>query len=220
MITTTITSADMSLRDAIVRQLEWEPGVDASMIGVTAQDGVATLSGYVDTYAAKLAAERAARRVYGVKAIANELEVRLSHERIDPDIARDALDALKNHVDVPPGIGVTVREGHITLTGSVEWMFQKLAAERAVKYMRGVRGVFNQISITPRISPKDVQKRITEALHRHADLDARRIQVEAEGGRVVLTGNVRSWREKDDAVLAAWAAPGVTAVESRINVIP
>ena len=220
MITTTITSVDMSLRDAIVRQLEWEPGVDASMIGVTAQDGVATLSGYVDTYAAKLAAERAARRVYGVKAIANELEVRLSHERIDPDIARDALDALKNHVDVPPGIGVTVREGHITLTGSVEWMFQKLAAERAVKYMRGVRGVFNQISITPRISPKDVQKRITEALHRHADLDARRIQVEAEGGRVILTGNVRSWREKDDAVLAAWAAPGVTAVESRINVIP
>jgi osmotically-inducible protein OsmY len=220
MITTTITSADMSLRDAIMRQLEWEPGVDASMIGVTAQDGVATLSGYVDTYAAKLAAERAARRVYGVKAIANELEVRLSHERIDPDIARDALDALKNHVDVPAGIGVTVREGHITLTGSVEWMFQKLAAERAVKYMRGVRGVFNQISITPRISPKDVQKRITEALHRHADLDARRIQVEAEGGRVVLTGNVRSWREKDDAVLAAWSAPGVTAVESRINVIP
>jgi osmotically-inducible protein OsmY len=220
MITTTITSADMSLRDAIMRQLEWEPGVDASMIGVTAQDGVATLSGYVETYAAKLAAERAARRVYGVKAIANELEVRLSHERIDPDIARDALDALKNHVDVPAGIGVTVREGHITLTGSVEWMFQKLAAERAVKYMRGVRGVFNQISITPRISPKDVQKRITEALHRHADLDARRIQVEAEGGRVVLTGNVRSWREKDDAVLAAWSAPGVTAVESRINVIP
>lgn len=220
MITTTITSTDLSLRDAIMRQLEWEPGVDASMIGVTAQDGVATLSGYVDTYAAKLAAERAARRVYGVKAIANELEVRLSHERIDPDIARDALDALKNHVDVPAGIGVTVREGHITLTGSVEWMFQKLAAERAVKYMRGVRGVFNQISITPRISPKDVQKRITEALHRHADLDARRIQVEAEGGRVVLTGNVRSWREKDDAVLAAWSAPGVTAVESRINVIP
>ena len=220
MITTTITSVDMSLRDAIVRQLEWEPGVDASMIGVTAQDGVATLSGYVDTYAAKLAAERAARRVYGVKAIANELEVRLSHERIDPDIARDALDALKNHVDVPPGIGVTVREGHITLTGSVEWMFQKHEAERAVKYMRGVRGVFNKISITTRISPKDVQKRITEALHRHADLDARRIQVEAEGGRVILTGNVRSWREKDDAVLAAWAAPGVTAVESRINVIP
>jgi osmotically-inducible protein OsmY len=220
MITTTVTSADQTLRDAIVRQLEWEPGVDTSMIGVTAHDGIATLSGYIDTYSAKLAAERAARRVYGVKAIANELEVRLSQERIDPDIARDALDALKNHVDVPAGLGVTVREGHITLTGSVEWMFQKLAAERAVKYLRGVRGVFNQIAITPRISPKDVQKRITEALHRHADLDARRIQVEAEGGRVILTGNVRSWREKDDAVLAAWAAPGVTAVESRINVIP
>lgn len=219
-MTTTMTSVDQLLRDAVTQHLAWEPDLDASMIGVSTQDGIATLSGYVDTYAAKLAAERAARKTYGVKAIANELEVRLAHDRIDPDIARDAVEALKSHIDIPPGLMVTLRDGYVTLTGAVEWMFQKVAAERAVKYLRGVRGVFNQIAIRPKVSPHDAQKRITEALHRHADLDARRIHVDAEGGRIILSGNVCSWREKDDAIRAAWAAPGVTAVESRINVVP
>ena len=219
-MTTTITSAEQWLRDSVVRQLGADPSFDASMIGVTSSDGVVTLSGYVDTYFARLAAERAARRVYGVKAVANELEVKLAQDRIDPDIAKDALQALKNRVDVPTGLAVTVRDGYVSLTGKVEWKYQKEAAERAIRYLRGVRGVFNNIELKPQVAPKDVQRRITEALHRHAAIDARRIHVEASGGTVTLDGNVRSWGERDEAERAAWTVSGVANVINRIGIVP
>jgi osmotically-inducible protein OsmY len=146
--------------------------------------------------------------------------VKLAEERIDPDIANDALHALTNRVDVPEGITVTVRDGHIALGGRVTWNYQRVSAERAVKYLRGVRGVFNNIVVAPGASPKDVETRIFDALKRLADVDARRVHVMADGPRVVLSGFVRSWNEREEAERAAWTAPGVSTVDNRIAVIP
>lgn len=214
---------DLDIQHSVQYELEWEPSVDAAHIGVAASDGVVTLSGHVATHGEKLAAERAAKNVYGVRAVANELEVRLplTYKRTDEDIAAACANALKQHVLVPSGrIKPTVERGRITLDGEVEWQYQRDAADQAVRYLPGVVGVVNAITLKPQVSPADVKDKIERAFKRSAELDARRVGVRVDGGKVSLYGTVRSWIEKDEAVRSAWAAPGVVSVDDRIVVSP
>lgn len=214
------TVADEGLREAVSSQLTWNPEFDASMIGVAAHDGIVTLTGFVKTYAAKLAAERTALRVSGVKAVANDVQVKLAFDRLDSEIAHDAVEALRSRDGIPSKIDVAVRNGQVILGGTVDWNFQRLAAERAVRYLRGVRGVANDLVVKPSVSASDVQKHIVAALHREADVDARRIHVSADGSKVTLRGSVRSWTEKQHAERAAWNTAGVSKVEDFIVVAP
>jgi osmotically-inducible protein OsmY len=220
MATATLTNVDIRVRDAVMRQLEWDPEVDASAIGVTAKSGTVTLTGYINSYSGKLAAERAAKRVRGVRAVANDIEVHLKLERTDADIAADVVKALELHHTIPAAVQATVHLGHVTLTGTVDWMFQKYDAERAVRHIGGVHDVVNRIAIAPRAVERDVRHRIVEALHRNADLDARHVHVTVAGDRATLTGTVGTWLQRDTAERGAADAPGIRAVDNRIVVEP
>jgi osmotically-inducible protein OsmY len=210
---------DNELRRDVERELQWDPSVDARDIGVAAKNGVVTLTGQVANYFGKWQAEQIVKRVAGVAGLANDIEVRLSAERSDTDIAQAAAFALKINTAVPPDrVKVIVEHAWVTLEGKVDWYYQRSAAESAVRHLMGVKAVTNAIDIMPKAKPADVRHQIEQAFERNAQIDARRISIETNDRKVILRGTVRSWAELDEAETAAWAAPGVSEVDNRLTV--
>ena len=209
------------IREDVVAELKWEPRIQPSEIGVKVRNGVVTLTGFVDAYTKKYAAQEAAHRVRGVKAVANDIEVRLptAAERTDADIAAAAVRALEMDASVPiDKLDITVSKGWVTLRGEVEWHYQREEAYKVTHRLAGVKGVTNMIVVRPRLSLQDLRQKIEEALVRSAQLDARNITVEVNNGRVMLSGTVKSWAEKAEAERQAWSAPGVIAVDNQVTV--
>jgi osmotically-inducible protein OsmY len=215
--------SDAEIERDVKEELQWDPDLDASDIAVSVKDGVVTLAGFVKSYTDKYEAEAAAKRVAGVIAVANDLEVRLPtvDERPDPEIARDAVAALKSMLPISyQNIKIVVKNGWVTLEGQVEWQYQRQTAENAVRRIKGVKGVSNLIQLKPRAEPEEIKKKIQEAFRRNAEIDANRIMVETSGSEVILKGTVRSWIEREEAERVAWSAPGVTKVVDQIIVSP
>lgn len=212
---------DLWLRDDVLNELEFEPRVNAAHIGVAVERGVVTLTGHVGSYAEKLAAERAVQRVKGVRAIAQDIEVRLPGDKKtnDDEIAQRAVNVIGWNTTIPDEkVKVKVQDGWITLTGEVDWHYQRQSAESAVRKLSGVAGVVNSIMVKPRAEAPDVRHRIENALKRSAELEAEQIRVIVTGGRVTLEGKVKAWHERGIAERAAWAAPGVTSMEDHLAI--
>jgi osmotically-inducible protein OsmY len=207
---------DRQLQQAVQRQLDWDPEIDARTIAVIAADGVITLTGSVRSYATKVAAEQSAKRVRGVRGVANDIQVVPLPARTDTEIATDAVRALRARADLPLELKVTARNGVLILEGVVHWAFQKVAAGAVLTHLESVKGVSNQIVVTPSVSVGEVKADIEEALVRCADVDAKHIDVRVEGSVVTLSGTVTSCHEKEEAERAAAAAPGITHVDNRI----
>ena len=219
--TRTETHTDEQIQRDVLAEMKYDARVQPNEIGVAVKDGVVTLTGLVDSYSKKWAAEDAAHRVRGVKAVANEIEVRLSSiaERTDTDIAAAAVRALEWDAFVPiEKLDVTVSKGWVTLKGEVEWQFQKEDAERILRRLSGVKGVINLIVVKPRVTPSELKQKIEQALIRSAETDAERITVDVQGSKVILKGTVRTWTERAEAERVAWSAPGVSSVENRITI--
>jgi osmotically-inducible protein OsmY len=212
-------SEELKLQQRVIDELEFDPAVNAAHIGVSVRHNVVTLTGHVETFAEKFAAERAARRVRGVAGVAQEIEVHLSVDKktADDEIAERAVKILEWDVAVPlNAIAVKVEHGIVTLSGTVEWAFQRAEAEYDIRKLGGVKGVVNAINVRPKVRASDVEAKLLAAFERNADVEAHRISVEVDDGKVVLGGKVDSWIEREAAERAAWSVPGVTAVDDRI----
>jgi osmotically-inducible protein OsmY len=221
MAVATVNKTDEEIQRDVLAELKWDARLQPNEIGVIVKDGVVTLTGWVDSYLKKWNAEEAAQRVAGVKAVANDIEVRLpgSSERTDSDIAAAAVHALEWDALVPSDrLQVTVSKGWVTLRGEVDWQYQRGDAERVVRRLTGVKGVTNLITVKPHTAPSDLKKRIEEALVRSAKVDADRISIEVQGSKAILKGTVRSWAEREEAERVAWSAPGILSVENRITI--
>jgi osmotically-inducible protein OsmY len=220
-MTATQTRTDEEIQRDVLAELRWDARVRPNEIGVVVKDGVVALTGWVDSYMKKWSADEAAHRVKGVKAVANDIEVRLpgDQQRIDSDIAAEVVRALQSDAALrQEKVEVTVSKGWVTLEGEVEWKYQKEDAERVVRRILGVKGVSNYLVVKPRVTPGELKQKIEQALIRDAETDAERITVEVQGAKVILKGAVRSWAERREAERVAWSAPGVAQVENQITV--